>query len=65
MSMFGFGKKDDPFPPGPGKKPENGGEGDEEKDPRKPTTTRIVIWVVVGGIGLYLIGSGIIGILTH
>lgn len=28
-----------------------------------PSTNRIVIWVIVGGIGLYLVGSGIIGIL--
>jgi hypothetical protein len=61
MSMFGFGKKDE-FPDGPGKKDE---QGEPEKDPRKPSTSRIVIWVVVGGVGLYLIGSGIYGILTH
>ena len=28
------------------------------------TTGRIAIWVVVGGIGLYLLASGVIGILT-
>jgi hypothetical protein len=64
MSMFGFGKKDE-FPDGPGKKGEDGEQGEPDKDPRKPSTARIVIWVVVGGVGLYLIGSGIVGILTH
>lgn len=34
------------------------------KDPRKPSTNRIIIWVVVGGIGLYLVISGVIGILA-
>jgi hypothetical protein len=66
MSMFGFGKKDDPFPPGPGKKKEGEGEGDDgEKKPGRPSNARIAIWVIVGAIALYLIGSGVIGILTH
>ncbi|HEY4153288.1 MAG TPA: hypothetical protein VGM38_08200 [Pseudolysinimonas sp.] len=36
------------------------------EDPKKPrlTTTRIVIWLVVAGIGLYLVISGIVGILA-
>jgi hypothetical protein len=29
-----------------------------------PSTNRIMIWVVVGAVGLYLLGSGIFGILT-
>jgi hypothetical protein len=62
MSMFGFGKKDE-FPDGPGKKKDD--EGEPENGPSKPSTARIVIWVVVGGIGLYLIGSGLYGVLTH
>lgn len=35
-------------------------------DPQKPklTTTRIVIWIAVAGIGLYLVISGIVGILA-
>jgi len=35
-------------------------------DPQKPkiTSTRIVIWLVVGGIALYLIISGIAGIIA-
>ena len=28
-----------------------------------PSTNRIVLWVVVGGIGVYLVGSGLFGIL--
>jgi hypothetical protein len=33
-------------------------------DPKKPTPTRIGIWVVVGGIGAYFLLSGIIGIIN-
>jgi len=35
-------------------------------DGNKPklTTTRIVIWIAVAGIGLYLVISGIVGILA-
>lgn len=36
----------------------------EPKDPRKPSTNRIIIWVVVGGIGAYLLVSGVIGIVA-
>jgi hypothetical protein len=34
--------------------------------PKKPrlTTTRVVIWIAVAGIGLYLVISGIVGILA-
>jgi hypothetical protein len=31
---------------------------------KKIATGRIVVWIVVGGIGLYLIVSGLIGIIT-
>jgi hypothetical protein len=34
------------------------------KDPKKPSMNRIAIWVIVGGIGAYLLLSGIWGILT-
>jgi hypothetical protein len=30
----------------------------------KITPTRILVWIVVGGIGLYLVISGIVGILA-
>ncbi|MGA1837701.1 hypothetical protein VD659_12300 [Herbiconiux sp. 11R-BC] len=40
-------------------------ENKPERDPRKPTPTQIVIWVVVGGVGLYFLGSGLLGILSH
>jgi len=35
-------------------------------DPQKPkiTPTRIVIWLAVAGVGLYLVISGIVGILA-
>ena len=29
-----------------------------------PSTNRIILWVIVGGIALYLIGSGVYGILV-
>jgi len=37
--------------------------GDDPKKPRL-TTTRIVIWIAVASIGLYLVISGIVGILA-
>ena len=30
-----------------------------------PSTNRIMIWIVVGAVGLYLLGSGIFGLLTR
>ena len=33
-------------------------------DPRVPSWRRIVIWIIVGGVGLYLVISGILGILA-
>ncbi|MET0933451.1 MAG: hypothetical protein ABWX56_07030 [Mycetocola sp.] len=32
------------------------------QDPKKPSTNRIIIWVVVAGVGVYLLISGIVGI---
>jgi hypothetical protein len=34
------------------------------KDRGKITGTRIVVWIVVGGVGIYLVITGIIGIIT-
>ncbi len=34
------------------------------KDRGKFTGTRIVIWIVVGGVGIYLVITGIIGIIA-
>lgn len=39
-------------------KPNNG-----ERKP--PSMNRIVLWVIVGGIGVYFLGSGIIGLLSR
>jgi hypothetical protein len=36
-----------------------------DPDKKGPSTNRIVLWIVVGGIGLYLVVSGLIGILGH
>lgn len=33
-------------------------------DPRRPSSGRIAIWVVVAAVGLYFVISGIIGIVT-
>jgi len=35
----------------------------EPQDPRKVSTARLVIWIVVGAFALYMIGSGLAGIL--
>ena len=37
-----------------------------DEDPKKPrlTATRVVIWVAVAAVGLYLVISGIVGILA-
>lgn len=36
-----------------------------DNDPKRPTPTRIGIWVVVGAVGVYLVASGLIGALTN
>ncbi|WP_400996346.1 hypothetical protein [Agromyces sp. GXQ0307] len=40
------------------------GELEPERDPKQPSFARIAIWVIVGAVGLYLLGSGVWGILT-
>jgi len=37
----------------------------EPGDKKGPSTNRIVLWIVVGGIAVYFIASGLIGILAH
>lgn len=37
----------------------------EPKDPKKPTTTRLVLWIAVAGVGVYSIIQGIIGVVQH
>jgi hypothetical protein len=32
---------------------------------RRPTTLRIAVWIVVGAIALFLIGDGILGLLSR
>jgi hypothetical protein len=36
----------------------------ERPDPKKPSPTRVGIWIVVAGIGVYMLGTGIFGILA-
>ena len=33
-------------------------------DPKRPTTTRIAIWIGVAAVGLYFLGTGVYGIIT-
>lgn len=35
-----------------------------EPGPKKPSPARIGVWLVVGAIGVYLLASGVIGIVT-
>jgi hypothetical protein len=37
---------------------------DSDDNRKKIATGRIVVWIIVGGIGLYLVVSGLIGIIT-
>lgn len=39
-------------------------ELEPEKDPKKVSNSRIIIWIIVGGVGVYLLGSGIWGIVA-
>ncbi|WP_022893695.1 hypothetical protein [Agromyces subbeticus] len=39
-------------------------ELEPDRDPKRPSNMRLGIWIVVGAIGLYLVGSGIWGIVT-
>lgn len=36
-----------------------------ERDPNKPSRARIGFWIVAVGIGLYLIATGVIGIISN
>ena len=40
-------------------------QDDKPADPRKPSPGRLLIWVGVGGVGLYLIITGLIDALGH
>lgn len=33
-------------------------------DPKKPSPARVGVWIVVAGVGVYMLASGIIGIIT-
>ena len=35
-----------------------------QNDPKKPSPTRVGIWLVVGAVGVYMLLSGIIGIVA-
>lgn len=38
--------------------------GEDDRKKQGVSSGRMMIWLVVGGIGLYLVLSGVIGILT-
>ncbi|OUE29995.1 hypothetical protein [Clavibacter capsici] len=38
--------------------------GPNGTDPKKPTTARYALWIIVGGIAVVMIGQGVVGILT-
>lgn len=42
-------------------------EGEPEPDGagKGPSRNRILVWIIVGGIGLYMLGTGIVGVLTR
>ncbi|MEV7693682.1 hypothetical protein AB0N73_10180 [Microbacterium sp. NPDC089189] len=40
------------------------GNGPDGSDPQKPSPARIGIWIVVGGIGVFMLASGVIGIVS-
>ena len=37
----------------------------EPQDSKKPTNTRLVLWIAVAAIGVYSIAQGIVGIVQH
>lgn len=37
----------------------------EPKDPKKVSTARLLIWIGAGGFAVYMIISGIIGVVQH
>ncbi len=39
-------------------------ELEPERDKKRVSNGRLAIWIIVGGIGLYLVGSGVFGIIT-
>ncbi|WBU37562.1 hypothetical protein [Homoserinibacter sp. YIM 151385] len=41
-----------------------GGDPKDPKDPRKPSMNRIIVWVLVGGAGLYFFITGLVGVIA-
>jgi len=39
-------------------------ELEPDPDPKRPSNARVAIWIIVGAVGAYLLGSGIWGIIT-
>ena len=36
-----------------------------DPDPKRPSNMRLAIWLIVGAIGLYLVGSGIWNLIAN
>ena len=65
MSLFG-GSNKDPYEPGKSERERlSQNQPEKEPNPNRPSNARIAIWIIVGAVGLYFIGSGIYGILTQ
>jgi hypothetical protein len=43
----------------------NSGKSGSSNNKKGPSTNRIIMWVLIGGFALYLIGSGVYGMLTN
>ncbi|WP_159501539.1 hypothetical protein [Microbacterium sp. 18062] len=41
-----------------------GTDGGPGNDPKKPSPARVGIWLVVGAVGVYMLASGVIGIVS-
>ena len=42
----------------------NAGSGGPGDDPKKPSPARIGVWLVVSAVGIYMVASGVIGIVS-
>jgi hypothetical protein len=43
----------------------NPGNSGSSNNKKGPSTNRIIMWVLIGGFALYLIGSGVYGMLVN
>ncbi|WP_396667771.1 hypothetical protein [Microbacterium sp. R86528] len=36
-----------------------------DKGSNKPSSARIILWIVAGSVGLYMVGSGVVGLISN